>query len=216
MSRQGRQDRRDRQICRGRPGARSMPRVSSSRRALSTITAITTRRSLGPLVLLFLRPRRDLVIFGNCSLSLAPVRKGKQRRLSEFSPMSRRSRWRCSTRLRSPGRRCRIPRSDGPQPRRQCRQFYRPHRGALLRDGRRLPEAHGDDDEIRQMQDLVRDGMKAGALGLSVSRNQAISTRRASTSRRSGRTKRRSLRWATCCASSAPASSSRAAAAPPR
>src|SRR5258708_22256931 len=28
------------------------------------------------------------------------------------------------------------------------------------------------DDEIRQMQDLVRDGMQAGALGLSVSRNQ--------------------------------------------
>src|SRR6266567_1017115 len=28
------------------------------------------------------------------------------------------------------------------------------------------------DDEINQMQDLVRDGMKAGALGLSVSRNQ--------------------------------------------
>jgi N-acyl-D-aspartate/D-glutamate deacylase len=28
------------------------------------------------------------------------------------------------------------------------------------------------DDEIKQMQDLVRDGMKAGALGLSVSRNQ--------------------------------------------
>ncbi len=28
------------------------------------------------------------------------------------------------------------------------------------------------DDEIKQMQDLVRDGMKAGALGVSVSRNQ--------------------------------------------
>jgi N-acyl-D-aspartate/D-glutamate deacylase len=28
------------------------------------------------------------------------------------------------------------------------------------------------DDEIKQMQDLVRDGMKAGALGISVSRNQ--------------------------------------------
>src|SRR6202165_6377410 len=30
----------------------------------------------------------------------------------------------------------------------------------------------GSDDEIREMQGLVRDGMKAGALGLSVSRNQ--------------------------------------------
>jgi N-acyl-D-amino-acid deacylase len=28
------------------------------------------------------------------------------------------------------------------------------------------------DDEIKQMQELVRDGIKAGALGVSVSRNQ--------------------------------------------
>jgi N-acyl-D-aspartate/D-glutamate deacylase len=66
------------------------------------------------------------------------------------------------------------------------------------------------DDEIKAMQELVRDGIKAGALGLSVS------TRRACTFRPCGPMKKKSSRSATCCANSAPASSSRAAATVPR
>ena len=114
------------------------------------------------------------MIFGNCSLSLAPVRQGKAERLAEFLsyveaiPMEvlRTVEFDWET----------IPQymdQLDQQSRRQCRQSDRPHRGALLRDGRRVPEAHGaTDDEIKAMQDVVRDGMKAGALGLSVSRNK--------------------------------------------
>ena len=84
------------------------------------------------------------VIFGNCSLSLAPVRKGREERLSEFLsyveaiPMEV---------LRHPrihlGDLAAISRPARSQSRRQCRQSDRPHCGAILRDGRRLPEAHG-------------------------------------------------------------------------
>ena len=35
------------------------------------------------------------VVFGNCSLSLAPVRKGRRSGSANSSPMSKRSRWRC-------------------------------------------------------------------------------------------------------------------------
>ena len=85
------------------------------------------------------------VIFGNCSLSLAPVRKGKEERLSEFLsyveaiPMEvlRTVEFGWETVPR-------ISRSARPSSRRQCRQPDRPHRGAPLRDGRRLPEAHSD------------------------------------------------------------------------
>ena len=85
------------------------------------------------------------VIFGNCSLSLAPVRKGKQDRLAEFLsyveaiPMevlrTLEFGWETVPAISRPAR---------PSSRRQCRQSDRPHRGALLRDGRRLPEAHRD------------------------------------------------------------------------
>ena len=44
------------------------------------------------------------VIFGNCSLSLAPVRRGSERRLSEFLSYVEAIRWRCSTPSNSPGR----------------------------------------------------------------------------------------------------------------
>ena len=47
------------------------------------------------------------VIFGNCSLSLAPVRKGTEERLAEFLPMSKRSRWKCLRPSSSTGKRSR-------------------------------------------------------------------------------------------------------------
>ncbi len=85
------------------------------------------------------------VIFGNCSLSLAPVRKGNEERLCpNFCPMSKRSRWRCCDTLEFDWETVpRISRPARSQSRRQCRQSDRPYRGALLRDGRRLPKAHG-------------------------------------------------------------------------
>ena len=59
---------------------RSTPTGRVARRALSTITAITTRRSPGtrcaPSPATTAPPS---VIFGNCSRSLAPVRKGSER-----------------------------------------------------------------------------------------------------------------------------------------
>ena len=85
------------------------------------------------------------VIFGNCSLSLAPVKKDRasQRRLSEFLsyveaiPMevldTLEFTWETFPQYLD---------ADGPPSRRQCRQSDRPHRGAPLRDGRRVPEAH--------------------------------------------------------------------------
>jgi N-acyl-D-amino-acid deacylase len=71
------------------------------------------------------------VVFGNCSLSLAPVKKGKEDRLCEFLsyveaiPMEV---------LRT----LEFTWESFPE----CRQSDRPHRGAVLRDGRRVPEAH--------------------------------------------------------------------------
>jgi N-acyl-D-amino-acid deacylase len=49
-------------------------------------------------------------------------------------------------------------------------------------------------DEIEAMRGIVREGMHAGALGLSVSKNRGHYAPRASIFRRSGRKKTRSLR----------------------
>ena len=83
------------------------------------------------------------VIFGNCSLSLAPVRRGNEERMAEFLsyveaiPMEVLRtvdvNWETFPQY--------MDRLDQ-EPRRQCRHADRPHRGALLRDGRGLPEAH--------------------------------------------------------------------------
>ena len=82
------------------------------------------------------------VIFGNCSLSLAPVRKGTEERLAEFLsyveaiPMEVLKTvdfdWETIPQYMDQSRQA---------ARHQCRQSDRPHRGAPLRDGRRLPEA---------------------------------------------------------------------------
>ncbi len=82
------------------------------------------------------------VIFGNCSLSLAPVRPGRSERLAEFLsyveaiPMEV---------LRTVefqlGDDAAIHRPARPQSRGQCRQLDRSHCCSLLRNGRRMPEA---------------------------------------------------------------------------
>jgi N-acyl-D-amino-acid deacylase len=113
------------------------------------------------------------VIFGNCSLSLAPVRKGTEERLSEFLsyveaiPMEV---------LRT----VEFGWETVPQYLDQLDHHLGVNVGNLIGHtavryyvmGDACQKRTATDDEIKQMQDLVRDGMKAGALGLSVSRNQ--------------------------------------------
>jgi N-acyl-D-aspartate/D-glutamate deacylase len=113
------------------------------------------------------------VIFGNCSLSLAPVKKGKEDRLSEFLsyveaiPMEV---------LRT----LEFTWESFPQYLEQMDRNLGVNVGNLIGHtavryyvmGEDCQKRTATDDEIREMQDLVRDGMKAGALGLSVSRNQ--------------------------------------------
>ena len=113
------------------------------------------------------------VIFGNCSLSLAPVRKGREERLSEFLsyveaiPMEV---------LRT----VEFGWETVPQYLDQLDHHLGVNVGNLIGHTAVRYDVMGDDcqkrtatdDEITQMQELVRDGMKAGALGLSVSRNQ--------------------------------------------
>jgi N-acyl-D-amino-acid deacylase len=113
------------------------------------------------------------VIFGNCSLSLAPVRKGREERLSEFLsyveaiPMEV---------LRT----VEFGWETVPQYLDQLDHHLGVNVGNLIGHTAVRHYVMGDDcqkrtatgDEITQMQELVRDGMKAGALGLSVSRNQ--------------------------------------------
>ena len=113
------------------------------------------------------------VIFGNCSLSLAPVRKGNEGRLAEFLsyveaiPMEV---------LRT----VEFGWETVPQYLDQLDHHLGVNVGNLIGHTAVRYYVMGDDcqkrtatdDEIKEMQDLVRDGIKAGALGLSVSRNQ--------------------------------------------
>jgi N-acyl-D-aspartate/D-glutamate deacylase len=113
------------------------------------------------------------VIFGNCSLSLAPVRPGKSERLAEFLsyveaiPMEvlRTVEFGWET----------VP---------QYIELLDRNLGVNVANlightairyyvmGDECQKRTATDDEITAMQDIVRDGMRAGALGLSVSRNQ--------------------------------------------
>jgi N-acyl-D-amino-acid deacylase len=113
------------------------------------------------------------VIFGNCSLSLAPVRKGKEERLSEFLsyveaiPMEV---------LRT----VEFGWETVPQYLDQLDHHLGVNVGNLIGHtavryyvmGDECQQRAATDNEIKEMRDLVRDGIKAGALGLSVSRNQ--------------------------------------------
>jgi N-acyl-D-amino-acid deacylase len=113
------------------------------------------------------------VIFGNCSLSLAPVRPGKSERLAEFLsyveaiPMEV---------LRT----VEFGWETVPQYIELLDRNLGVNVGNLIGHtavryyvmGDECQKRTATDDEIKAMQDIVREGMRAGALGLSVSRNQ--------------------------------------------
>jgi N-acyl-D-aspartate/D-glutamate deacylase len=113
------------------------------------------------------------VIFGNCSLSLAPVRKGSERRLSEFLSYVEAIPMEVLDTLE-------FTWETFPEYLDQMDHHLGVNIGNLIGHTAVRYYVMGDDcqkrtatdDEIKQMQGLVRDGMKAGALGVSVSRNQ--------------------------------------------
>jgi N-acyl-D-aspartate/D-glutamate deacylase len=115
------------------------------------------------------------VIFGNCSLSLAPVHKDrtKQRRLSEFLSYVEAIPMEVLDTLEFTWERF-------PEYLDQLDHSLGVNVGNLIGHTAVRYYVMGDDcqkrtatdDEIKQMQALVREGMEAGALGLSVSRNQ--------------------------------------------
>jgi len=113
------------------------------------------------------------VIFGNCSLSLAPVRKGTEERLAEFLsyveaiPMSvlKTVDFAWET----------IPQYMDHLDKRLGINVgnligHTAVRHYVMRDD--CQKAGATDEQIKQMQDVVRQGMEAGALGLSVSREK--------------------------------------------
>ena len=216
---QGRQDRRDRQIvgrCRRRS---SMSAVRRSPRALSTITAIMTPRSPG------IRCARSRATTARPA-SLSAIARCRWRRCARARPNA----WPSSSSYveaipmevleHHRGRLGNLPAIHGQarqESRGQCRHADRPHRGALLRDGRRVPEAHRDRRRTQgNAGGRARRHGRRRARPVGIAQPAAITTRRACTSRRCGRTRRRSSRSPTCCARWAPASSNRAAAATPR
>ena len=115
------------------------------------------------------------VIFGNCSLSLAPVHKDrkKQRRLSEFLSYVEAIPMEVLDTLEFTWERfpdyldqmdSNLGVNVGNLIGHTAVRYY------VMDDD--CQKRTASDDEIKQMQDLVREGMQAGALGLSVSRNQ--------------------------------------------
>jgi N-acyl-D-amino-acid deacylase len=115
------------------------------------------------------------VIFGNCSLSLAPVKKDRkqQRRLNEFLSYVEAIPMEVLDTLE-------FTWETFPEYLDEMDQHLGVNIGNLIGHtavrhyvmGEDCQKRTATDGEIAQMQGLVRDGMKAGALGLSVSRNQ--------------------------------------------
>src|SRR6516165_4169776 len=113
------------------------------------------------------------VIFGNCSLSLAPVRRGKEERMAEFLsyveaiPMEV---------LKTVD----VNWETFPQYMDRLDKNLGVNAGTLIGHtavryyvmGDECQKGAATDTEIKEMQAIVRDGMENGALGLSVSRNQ--------------------------------------------
>src|SRR5216684_29346 len=113
------------------------------------------------------------VVIGNCSLSLAPVRKGKEKRMAEFLsyveaiPMEVLNTvevdWESFPQYMD-----RLDRNLGVNV--GTLMGHTAVRYYVMDD--ECQKRTATDDELTAMQAVVRDGMEAGALGLSVSRNK--------------------------------------------
>src|SRR5947208_6328057 len=113
------------------------------------------------------------VVIGNCSLSLAPVKKGKEKRMAEFLsyveaiPMEVLGTvevdWESFSQYME-----RLDRNLGVNV--GTLIGHTAVRYYVMDD--ECQKRAATDAELKQMQDIVRDGMEAGALGLSVSRNK--------------------------------------------
>ena len=113
------------------------------------------------------------VIFGNCSLSLAPVKKGTQRRLSEFLSYVEAIPMEVLDTLE-------ITWETVPEYLDQMDRNLGVNVGNFIGHtavryyvmGDECQKRTATDAELKEMQELVRDGIEGGALGLSVSRNR--------------------------------------------
>src|SRR5208282_5956642 len=113
------------------------------------------------------------VMFGNCSLALAPVRRGTEKRVAEFLSYVEAIPMEVLNTVE-------VDWETIPQYMERLDHHLGVNVGNLIGHTAVRYYVMGDDcqkrtatdDEIKEMQGLVRDGMKAGALGLSVSRNQ--------------------------------------------
>src|ERR671930_1187789 len=113
------------------------------------------------------------VVFGNCSLALAPVRPGAAKRVAEFLSYVEAIPMEVLNTVE-------VDWETIPQYMDRLDQNLGVNVGNLIGHSTVRYYVMGDesqkraatDDEIRKMQDVVRDGIKGGALGLSVSRNK--------------------------------------------
>src|ERR1700724_653601 len=113
------------------------------------------------------------VVFGNCSLALAPVRPGTEKRVAQFLSSVEAIPMDVLNTVE-------VDWETIPQYMDRLDQHLGVNVGNLIGHSTVRYYVMGDesqkraatDDEIRKMQDVVRDGIKGGALGLSVSRNK--------------------------------------------
>src|SRR3979490_1725800 len=113
------------------------------------------------------------VVFGNCSLSLAPVKKGKEKRMAEFLSYVE------AIPMEVLGT-VEVDWESFPQYMDKLDRNLGVNVGTLIGHTAvryyvmddECQKRTATDDELTAMQGVVRDGMEAGALGLSVSRNK--------------------------------------------
>ncbi len=113
------------------------------------------------------------VIIGNCSLALAPVRRGKEKRMAEFLSYVEAIPMEVLNTVE-------VDWETIPQYMDRLDQHLGINVGNLIGHttvryyvmDEDCQSRTATDDELKQMQAVVRDGMEAGALGLSVSRNK--------------------------------------------